>query len=87
MHMDRPSSYVATLLGISMDLFYASALPVLLSSFAVSLFRASIDAVATPKAPVETDNAPLTPSFLILRKTVTTKAFRGIPNRFIITDR
>jgi hypothetical protein len=46
----------------------------------------NIDAVANANAPVLTLKAPLTPSFLMLRKTLTTKTFKGIPNKFIMTD-
>ena len=44
-------------------------------------------AAATPKAPVEMLNAPLTPRRLIERKTLTTSTFNGIPNKFIMTER
>lgn len=44
-----------------------------------------IDKVANANAPVLTLNAPLTPKRLILKKTLTTSAFNGIPNKFMIT--
>ena len=43
-------------------------------------------AVARPSAMVLTLRAPLTPSFLMLRNTVTTSKFKGMPKRFMITD-
>lgn len=43
--------------------------------------------VATPRAPVEIPSAPVTPSRLMLKKTLTTKALSGMPKRFIMTDR
>lgn len=43
-------------------------------------------AVASASAPVEIPKAPERPRCLIERKTLTTRTFKGIPNRFIITD-
>jgi len=45
-----------------------------------------MDKVASAKAPVLTLKAPLTPSFFMLKNTLTTSAFNGIPNKFMITD-
>jgi hypothetical protein len=42
---------------------------------------------ATPKAAVDTANAPEVPNLEMLRKTVTTKTFSGIPNKFMMTPR
>mmetsp|Transcript_16498 Transcript_16498/g.23952 ORF Transcript_16498/g.23952 Transcript_16498/m.23952 type:complete len:112 (+) Transcript_16498:305-640(+) len=39
-----------------------------------------------PNAHVETLKAPLTPRRLIERNTLTTKTFKGIPNKFMMTD-
>ncbi len=44
-------------------------------------------AVANAKAVVLTPRAPCTPNFSILKNTVTTIAFNGIPNKFITTLR
>eukprot|EP00551_Chaetoceros_affinis_P018815 CAMPEP_0203735028 /NCGR_PEP_ID=MMETSP0092-20131115/31484_1 /ASSEMBLY_ACC=CAM_ASM_001090 /TAXON_ID=426623 /ORGANISM="Chaetoceros affinis, Strain CCMP159" /LENGTH=151 /DNA_ID=CAMNT_0050619473 /DNA_START=36 /DNA_END=488 /DNA_ORIENTATION=- len=52
---------------------------------AVIDFNLSIDNVANANAPVLTLSAPLTPSRLMLKNTLTTNAFNGIPNKFIIT--
>lgn len=46
----------------------------------------NILAVAKASAPVEIPKAPDSPRRLIERKTLTTKTFKGIPNRFMITD-
>ena len=43
--------------------------------------------VANAKAPELTRRAPVTPKYLANMKTLTTRTFRGIPNKFIMTDR
>ena len=43
--------------------------------------------VANAKAPELTPRAPLTPRYFTNIKTLTTRTFKGIPNRFIMTDR
>mmetsp|Transcript_22781 Transcript_22781/g.52204 ORF Transcript_22781/g.52204 Transcript_22781/m.52204 type:complete len:271 (-) Transcript_22781:881-1693(-) len=43
--------------------------------------------VANPNAPALTPNAPFTPNFFIDKNTDTTRTFKGIPKRFIITPR
>ena len=57
-----------------------------LDSF-TSPFNFNPHAVATAKAIVLTPKAPCTPNFSILKKTVTTIAFNGMPNKFITTLR
>lgn len=44
-------------------------------------------AMAMERAPVAMESAPPTPSNLMERNTDTTSAFRGIPKRFMITER
>lgn len=43
--------------------------------------------VANAKADELIPSAPLTPKYLTNMKTLTTRTFNGIPNRFIMTDR
>ena len=43
--------------------------------------------VAIPRAPDEIPSAPLRPSLEMERKTLTTRTFKGIPKRFMMTDR
>ena len=43
--------------------------------------------VASPNIPAETPRAPFTPSLEIDKKTLTTRMFSGMPNKFIMTDR
>ena len=43
--------------------------------------------VANAKAAELIPSAPLTPKYLTNIKTLTTRTFKGIPNRFIMTDR
>ena len=43
--------------------------------------------VASPRAPVDIDNAPTLPNLWIDKNTDTTNTFNGIPNRFIMTER
>ena len=47
----------------------------------------NIHSVAIPSAVEETVSAPFTPSQLVDKKTLTTNRFKGIPNKFIMTDR
>ena len=54
---------------------------------ATMLFNLIIHAAARPSAQEEIPRAPLRPSFEIDKKTLTTRTFKGIPNRFIMTDR
>mmetsp|Transcript_14102 Transcript_14102/g.31460 ORF Transcript_14102/g.31460 Transcript_14102/m.31460 type:complete len:85 (+) Transcript_14102:38-292(+) len=61
---------------------YASA-----SFFPIILLSAIMLADANPRLIVDTPSAPLTPNLRMLKNTVTTNAFNGIPNRFIITER
>ena len=42
---------------------------------------------ATAKLPALTPSAPLTPKYLIPKNTLTTMALRGMPKRFIMTER
>ena len=42
---------------------------------------------ATPSAAVETASAPDVPSFEMLKNTLTTSTFNGIPNKFMMTPR
>ena len=53
----------------------------------IIFFSLSIHKLANPSAPVLTESAPLTPNFSLIKNTVTTKAFNGIPNKFKITLR
>ena len=50
-------------------------------------FSLYIQRVASPSAPAEIPSAPSTPSFEMDKKTQTTKTFKGMPNRFMMTDR
>jgi len=50
-------------------------------------FSFNMQTLANPRAPVLTPRAPLTPSFSLIKNTVTTNVFKGIPNRFKITLR
>jgi hypothetical protein len=52
-----------------------------------NLFNLYPHAAATAKAVVLTPKAPCTPSLSILKNTVTTMTFNGIPNKFITTLR
>ena len=47
----------------------------------------AMDAKARPRATVATPRAPSMPRNLIDRNVATTRAFNGIPKRFMITDR
>mmetsp|Transcript_6265 Transcript_6265/g.9223 ORF Transcript_6265/g.9223 Transcript_6265/m.9223 type:complete len:154 (+) Transcript_6265:829-1290(+) len=57
------------------------------SSFLILESKANMLVVAIARAPVEMLNAPVSPNRFKERKTLTTSAFSGMPNRFIITDR
>ena len=56
-------------------------------SFLIILLSLIMHKLANPSAPVLTLNAPLTPNFSLIKNTVTTNAFNGIPNKFIMTLR
>lgn len=53
----------------------------------VAPFSLIIHKVANAKAPELIPSAPFTPKYLTNMKTLTTRTFSGIPNRFIMTDR
>ena len=69
---------LSTLLAIS---FYA------VDVFAVIALSLYMHRVASPSAPEEIPRAPFRPSLEIDKNTPTTKTLRGIPKRFIITER
>ena len=46
----------------------------------------SIQRVASPRAPAEIPKAPCNPNLEIDKKTLTTKTFKGIPNKFMMMD-
>ena len=55
--------------------------------FAIAPLSFTMHNVANAKADELTPSAPLTPKYLTNIKTLTTRTFKGMPNRFIITDR
>ena len=57
------------------------------TSFARILLSLTMHNVANAKADELIPSAPLTPKYLTNMKTLTTRTFNGIPNRFIMTDR
>jgi len=50
-------------------------------------FSLSIQRSASPRAPDEIPRAPLRPSLEIDKNTLTTRTFKGMPKRFMMTER
>lgn len=64
-----------------------NAFPIYVDFFATMEFSLIIHKAASPSEPEAIPRAPFSPSFEIDMKTLTTSTFKGIPNRFMITDR
>lgn len=56
-------------------------------SLAMAALSLTIHSVANPRAHELMPSAPFTPKYLTNKKTLTTKILRGIPNKFMMTDR
>lgn len=50
-------------------------------------FSLTMQRVANPNANELMPSAPFTPKYLTNKNTLTTKAFNGMPNKFMMTDR
>ena len=72
---------------ISLVLFFVAYARAGSASLAKVPFSFTIHNVANAKEDELMPSAPLTPKYLTNMKTLTTRTFKGIPNRFIMTDR